>query len=47
VIVTIPDADPGRLQRVVAACAAAGVPCRVVRRESTLAAESLAGIAAE
>jgi UDP-GlcNAc:undecaprenyl-phosphate GlcNAc-1-phosphate transferase len=47
VVVTIPGADPERLQRVVDSCRAAGVPCRIVRRESTLAAGSLAGVASE
>ena len=33
VLVTIPDADRERLDAIVAACEAAGVPCRFVRRE--------------
>ena len=36
VVVTIPAADPARLETVVAACASAGIPCRVVRRESAV-----------
>ena len=32
VLVTIPDVPPERLDAVVAACAAAGVPCRLVRQ---------------
>ncbi|HZT15399.1 MAG TPA: hypothetical protein VFA19_05580 [Gaiellaceae bacterium] len=36
VLVTIPDAPRDRLDAVVAACAAAGVPCRFVRREIDL-----------
>jgi UDP-GlcNAc:undecaprenyl-phosphate/decaprenyl-phosphate GlcNAc-1-phosphate transferase len=36
VLVTIPDAERERLDAVVAACAAAGVPCRFVRRELDL-----------
>jgi FlaA1/EpsC-like NDP-sugar epimerase len=48
VLVTIPGADAGRLRGVLAACAEAGIPCRVVRREeTTLATETLAGTAAE
>ena len=47
VVVTIPDADPGRLETVVAACAAAGIPCRVVRRESAVDPRTLAQTAAE
>jgi FlaA1/EpsC-like NDP-sugar epimerase len=33
VLVTVPDAAPERLDAVVAACDAAGVACRFVRRE--------------
>jgi UDP-GlcNAc:undecaprenyl-phosphate/decaprenyl-phosphate GlcNAc-1-phosphate transferase len=36
VLVTIPEADRSRLDTVVAACAAAEVPCRFVRREVDL-----------
>jgi UDP-GlcNAc:undecaprenyl-phosphate/decaprenyl-phosphate GlcNAc-1-phosphate transferase len=34
VLVTIPDADPGRLEHVVRAADEAGVPCRIVRRRT-------------
>lgn len=33
VLITIPNAPDGRVEGVVAAAAAAGVPCRIVRRE--------------
>jgi UDP-GlcNAc:undecaprenyl-phosphate GlcNAc-1-phosphate transferase len=36
VLVTIPQAPPARLDAVVRACDAAGVPCRFVRRETDL-----------
>ena len=36
VLVTIPEAERSRLDTVVAACAAAEVPCRFVRREVDL-----------
>jgi UDP-GlcNAc:undecaprenyl-phosphate GlcNAc-1-phosphate transferase len=36
VLVTIPQAPPDRLDAVVQACAATGVPCRFVRREADL-----------
>jgi hypothetical protein len=47
VVVTIPDADAGKLEGVVAACTAAGIPCRVVRRESTVDPRTLVQAAAE
>jgi UDP-GlcNAc:undecaprenyl-phosphate GlcNAc-1-phosphate transferase len=47
VVLTIPDADPGRLEVVVAACTAAGIPCRVVRRESTVDPRTLVQTASE
>ncbi len=36
VLVTIPDAPADRLDAIIAACTAAGVPCRFVRRETDL-----------
>ena len=36
VLVTIPHAPADRLDAIVRACAAAGVPCRFVRRETDL-----------
>jgi FlaA1/EpsC-like NDP-sugar epimerase len=36
VLVTIPNAPADRLDEVVRACAAADVPCRLVRRETDL-----------
>jgi FlaA1/EpsC-like NDP-sugar epimerase len=45
VLVTIPAAPPERLEALVAACAAAGVDCRFVRRE--IAPPSLAKASAE
>jgi FlaA1/EpsC-like NDP-sugar epimerase len=36
VLVTIPNAERGRLDAVVSACAEAGVTCRFVRRELDL-----------
>jgi len=47
VLVTIPDAGRERLDAVVAACAAAGVPCRFVRRELDLDPVVVLGSAAE
>jgi UDP-GlcNAc:undecaprenyl-phosphate GlcNAc-1-phosphate transferase len=47
VLVTIPDADRERLDAIVAACAAAGVPCRFVRREVDLDPVAVLGSAAE
>jgi len=47
VVVTIPDAPPGQIEAIVAACAAAGVPCRVVRRESTVDPRTLVQTSAE
>jgi FlaA1/EpsC-like NDP-sugar epimerase len=47
VVITIPDAAAERLEAVVAACAAAGIPCRVVRRESTVDPRTLVQTAAE
>jgi UDP-GlcNAc:undecaprenyl-phosphate GlcNAc-1-phosphate transferase len=47
VLVTIPDADHDRLDAVVAACAAAEVPCRFVRRETDLDPRVVLGAAAE
>ena len=46
VLVTIPEASPERLEAVVAACAAADVDCRFVRREIALP-PSLAEVSAE
>jgi UDP-GlcNAc:undecaprenyl-phosphate GlcNAc-1-phosphate transferase len=47
VLVTIPDAERERLDTIVAACAAAGVPCRFVRRELDLDPVVVLGSAAE
>jgi UDP-GlcNAc:undecaprenyl-phosphate GlcNAc-1-phosphate transferase len=47
VLVTIPDADRSRLDAVVGACAAAGNPCRFVRRETDLDPRVVLGAAAE
>jgi len=47
VLVTIPDAGRERLDAIVAACAAAGVPCRFVRRELDLDPVVVLGSAAE
>jgi UDP-GlcNAc:undecaprenyl-phosphate/decaprenyl-phosphate GlcNAc-1-phosphate transferase len=47
VLVTIPDAERERLDRVVAACAAAEVPCRFVRRELDLDPVVVLGSATE
>ena len=47
VLVTIPDAGRERLDAIVAACAAAGVPCRFVRRELDLDPIVVLGSAAE
>jgi UDP-GlcNAc:undecaprenyl-phosphate GlcNAc-1-phosphate transferase len=47
VIVTIPDVPPAQLELVVAACTAAGIPCQIVRRESTIDPRTLVQTAAE
>jgi UDP-GlcNAc:undecaprenyl-phosphate/decaprenyl-phosphate GlcNAc-1-phosphate transferase len=47
VLVTIPEADHDRLDAVVAACTAADVPCRFVRRETDLDPRVVLGAAAE
>jgi UDP-GlcNAc:undecaprenyl-phosphate GlcNAc-1-phosphate transferase len=47
VLVTIPDAERERLDGIVAACAAAEVPCRFVRRELDLDPVVVLGSAAE
>jgi UDP-GlcNAc:undecaprenyl-phosphate/decaprenyl-phosphate GlcNAc-1-phosphate transferase len=47
VLVTIPDVAPERLDAVVAACAAAGVPCRLTRREIETSHPQLLGAPAE
>ena len=47
VLVTIPEAERERLDAIVAACAAAGVPCRFVRREVDLDPVVVLGSAAE
>jgi hypothetical protein len=47
VLVTIPEAGRERLDAVVAACAAAGVTCRFVRRELDLDPVVVLGSAAE
>ncbi len=47
VLVTIPDAVPEHLDAVVRACAAAGVPCRFVRRETDLDPLAVLGAAQE
>jgi len=47
VLVTIPDAGRERLDAIVAACAATGVPCRFVRRELDLDPVVVLGSAAE
>ncbi len=47
VLVTIPDAERERLDAIVAACAAAEVPCRFVRREVDLDPVVVLGSAAE
>lgn len=47
VLVTIPRAPAHRLDAVVRACAAAGVPCRFVRRETDLDPVVVLGAASE
>jgi FlaA1/EpsC-like NDP-sugar epimerase len=47
VLVTIPDIAPDRLNRVVSACAAAGIPCRLVRSRTEISQPALAKIPAE
>ena len=47
VLVTIPDAERDRLDAVVAACSALGVPCRFVRREVDLDPVVILGSATE
>jgi UDP-GlcNAc:undecaprenyl-phosphate/decaprenyl-phosphate GlcNAc-1-phosphate transferase len=47
VLVTIPEAERERLDAIVAACAAAGVPCRFVRREVDLDPVVVLGSATE
>jgi UDP-GlcNAc:undecaprenyl-phosphate/decaprenyl-phosphate GlcNAc-1-phosphate transferase len=47
VLVTIPEAERARLNTVVEACAAAGVACRFVRRETDLDPRVILGASAE
>ena len=47
VLVTIPDVPADRLNAVVAACAAAGVPCRLVRSRTEISHPPLVEISAE
>ena len=47
VVVTIPNAPAATLDAVADACAAAGIPCRVLRRESTLDPRTVVQTAAE
>ena len=47
VLVTIPDVPADRLNAVVSACAAAGVPCRLVRSRTEISQPSLVEISAE
>jgi FlaA1/EpsC-like NDP-sugar epimerase len=47
VLITIPDAPRERLDEIVAACEAAGVPCRFVRREIDLDPRVVLGSTAE
>jgi FlaA1/EpsC-like NDP-sugar epimerase len=47
VLVTIPDIAPDRLNPVVRACAAAGIPCRLVRSRTEISQPALAKIPAE
>jgi FlaA1/EpsC-like NDP-sugar epimerase len=47
VLVSIPDAPVERLQPVLDACTGAGVPCRFVRRDTTMAPPSLVEALAE
>jgi len=46
VLVTIPDAPRERLGAVVAACEAAGIECRFVRRQTDLTADAVLGVGA-
>jgi FlaA1/EpsC-like NDP-sugar epimerase len=46
VLVTIPDAPRDRLGVVVAACEAAGIECRFVRRQTDLTADTVLGVGA-
>jgi hypothetical protein len=45
--VTIPDVSPDRLNAVVSACAAAGIPCRLVRSHTEITSSPLVEIPAE
>ena len=47
VVVTIPNAPAPQLELVISACAAAGIPCRVVRRESSVDPRTVVQTAAE
>jgi UDP-GlcNAc:undecaprenyl-phosphate GlcNAc-1-phosphate transferase len=47
VLVTIPDVAPERLEALVAACAAAGVPCRLVKRRTETSRPPLLGVPVE
>jgi hypothetical protein len=47
VLVTIPDVPADRLNAVVTACAAAGVPCRLVRSRTEISHPPLVEISAE
>ena len=47
VLVTIPDAPADRLTAVVAACAAAGVPCQFVRSRTEISHAPFVEIPAE
>ena len=47
VLVTIPDVAPERLATVLEACAAAGVPCRLVRSHTEITRSPLVEISAE
>jgi UDP-GlcNAc:undecaprenyl-phosphate GlcNAc-1-phosphate transferase len=47
VLVTIPDVAPERLDALVAACATAGVPCRLVKRRTETSRPPLLGVPAE
>ena len=47
VLVTIPDVEPARLEPLLAACAAAEIPCQLVRRRTELSRPPLLGVRAE
>jgi FlaA1/EpsC-like NDP-sugar epimerase len=47
VVLTIPDAPADAIDAVVGACAAAGIPCRVLRRESSVDPRTVVQTAAE